>query len=62
MHRLNPNARSPYLEVLRRQKEVWELLIGAIETSWNRGFSMDWRVDPRISPEEVVADLTYGRD
>jgi len=44
------------------QKEVCDLLVATIEASWSRGFNLDWQVDPRISAEEVLADLTHGRD
>jgi len=54
--------RSPYLDVFKKQKEVWSDLITAFELGWKRSLSSDWRIDPLISSEEVLADLTYGRD
>lgn len=58
----NQIERSPYLEVLEKQKEVLAQLTTAFEASWKRAVDSDWRIDPQICPEEVMADLAYGRD
>ena len=62
MHRPNQIHPNLYLEALRKQADAWHELIAAFENSWSRSFGQDWRVDPAISVEEVVADLSYGRD
>ena len=62
MHTLNQMDPNLYLEVLRRQAQVWSDLRTALEETWNRSFSLRWTVETRISGEEVLADLGYGRD
>jgi hypothetical protein len=56
---MDPNL---YLEALRKQAQVWEDLITAFEDTWNRAFSRKWKVQVRITEEEVLADLGHGRD
>jgi hypothetical protein len=56
---MDPNL---YMEVLRRQAQVWTDLRTAFEETWNRSFSLRWTVETGISGEEVLADLAYGRD
>lgn len=62
MHTLNQMDPNLYLEALRKQAQVWEDLITAFEDAWNRPFSPKWKVQVRITEEEVLADLGYGRD
>ncbi len=62
MQSLHRMERSPYLEVLAKQLEVWEQLIVALKETWDRAFSPDCQLDPQISPQEIWADLTHGRD
>ena len=62
MHTLNQMDPNLYVEVLRRQAQVWTDLRTALEETWNRSFSLRWTVETRISGEEVLADLGYGRD
>ena len=62
MHTLNQMDPNLYLEVLRRQAQVWSDVRAALEETWNRSFSLRRRVETRISGEEVLADLGYGRD
>ncbi|TNF61989.1 MAG: hypothetical protein EP303_04700 [Deltaproteobacteria bacterium] len=62
MHTLNQMDPNLYLEALRKQAQVWEDLITAFEDAWNRAFSPKWKVQVRITEEEVLADLGYGRD
>jgi hypothetical protein len=56
---MDPNL---YLEVLRKQAQVWTDLMEAVEDMWSRSFSFDWAVEARVSEEEVLGDLAYGRD
>jgi hypothetical protein len=56
---MDPNL---YLEVLRKQAQVWTDLMEAVEDMWSRSFSFDWVVEARVSEEEVLGDLAYGRD
>ena len=62
MHTLNQMDPRLSAEVLRRQARVWEDLGKALEDAWNRSVSLHWSVKTRISSEEVLADLAYGRD
>ena len=62
MHTLNQMDPNLYLEVLRRQAQVWSDLRTALEETWNRSFSLRWTVKTSISSEEVLADLVHGRD
>jgi hypothetical protein len=56
---MDPNL---YLEVLRKQAQVWEDLFTALEDSWDRWVRRQWAPDSLISVDEVLADLAYGRD
>jgi hypothetical protein len=56
---MNPKL---YLEVLRKQAEVWDELIAAFTSTWDRMFQPRWTPENKISLEDVLADLTYGRD
>ena len=56
---MDPNL---YLEVLRKQAEVWEDLFTALEDNWNRWVRRHRAPESVISIEEVLADLAYGRD
>jgi hypothetical protein len=51
-----------YVEVLRRQARVWTDLRTAFEDAWNRSYRLRWTAKTRVSREEVLADLAYGRD
>jgi hypothetical protein len=62
MHTLNQMDPNLYVEVLRRQAQVWTDLRTVFEETWNRAFSLRWTVETRISGEEVLADLAHGRD
>jgi hypothetical protein len=62
MHTLNQMDPSLYAEVLRKQARVWEDLGRTLEDLWKRSVSLRWAVKTRISSDEVLADLAYGRD
>jgi hypothetical protein len=51
-----------YREVLRKQAEVWDDLIAAFAATWDRLFEPRWTPENRVSIEDVLADLAYGRD
>jgi hypothetical protein len=51
-----------YLEVLRKQAQVWEDLMAAFEDTWTRWAKLPWTPENSISLEDVLADLAYGRD
>jgi len=62
MHTLNQMDPNLYLEVLRKQAQVWTDLMEAVEDMWSWSFSFDWAVEASVSEEEVLGDLAYGRD
>jgi len=51
-----------YAEARRRQARVWTDLIEALRQVWRRSSRKGWAILPTVSPEEVEADLAYGRD
>ncbi len=61
MHMLNQMDPSLYAEVLRKQEQAWTDMMAAFEDVWKRSFRRRWTVAARISIEEVLADLDYGR-
>ena len=62
MHMLSQMDPDLYREVLRKQTEVWDALITAFAATWDRLFEPRWAPENRVSIEEVLADLAYGRD
>ena len=62
MHALRQMDPKLYLEVLQKQAEFWDDLIAAFTDTWSRWFRPRWSLESRISLEDVLADLTYGRD
>jgi len=51
-----------YLNVLRKQSEVWADLVAALEDAWKHAVSPEWTVEVEISMEEILAELSYGQD
>jgi hypothetical protein len=51
-----------YREVLRRQARMWDALIAALMEPWDRWLRPRWTPENRISIEDVLFDLAYGRD
>jgi len=51
-----------YREVLRKQAEVWDDLIAAFSDAWDRLFQPRWTPENRLSIEDILADLAYGRE
>jgi hypothetical protein len=49
-------------EVRRRQAEFWDSCIRALAEALEQAFPRLGSEEPRISVEEVTADLAYGRD
>ena len=62
MHTVRQMDSNLYLAALRKQAEVWEGLLTALEDSWDRWVRRQWALESVISVEEVLADLAYGRD
>lgn len=62
MDMLNQIDRNLYLEVARKQVEVWSELVTAISADWRRSIGGGWDLQPDIHVEEVMEDLAYGRD
>ena len=62
MHTLSQMDPNLYLEVRRKQARVWDDLIAAVREAWNRRFKPRWTPESKISLEDVLGDLAYGRD
>lgn len=62
MDSFNPIDRSLHLEVGRKQAQLWAALFDALTEGWRGSRRRGWRVEPDISFEEVMQDLSYGRD
>ncbi|MBW2380593.1 MAG: hypothetical protein JRG70_13750 [Deltaproteobacteria bacterium] len=62
MHTLNQMDPKLYREVRRKQAQVWDDLIAAFIDTWDRTFQPLWTTENRISIDDVLADLAYGRD
>lgn len=62
MHTLYQMDPKLYREVLRRQARMWDALIAALMEPWDRWLRPRWTPENRISIEDVLFDLAYGRD
>jgi hypothetical protein len=62
MHMLNQLDPDLYREVLRKQAEVWDDLIVAFTAAWDRLLEPRWTPGNRVSIEDILADLAYGRE
>jgi hypothetical protein len=62
MHTLNQMDPRLARQVRRKQAEVWDILIAAFTDTWDRMFQPLWTADNRVSTDDVLADLAYGRD
>ena len=62
MHALKQMDPDLYAEALRKQARLSAELIALLERRWETAFGLRWIVKPRISLEEVMEDLAYGRD
>lgn len=62
MHGLNQMDTELYSNVLRKQSEVWTDLATALGRTWRRALSPAWTVEVEISMDEILADLSYGRE
>lgn len=62
MDALNQMDPKLYLNVLRKQSEVWADLVAALEDAWKHAVSPEWTVEVEISMEEILAELSYGQD
>lgn len=51
-----------YDEVLRRRAAVWTDFAAWLTRGWKRARMRRPRVETPVLPEEVLADLAYGRD
>ena len=62
MHTISQIDPDLFNRALRKQAELVDRIVDVLTGEWERGWSRDWPVDPRVSPEEVMEDLHYGRD
>lgn len=62
MHMLNQMDPNLYLAVRRKQAQVWDDLIAALTANWSPHFRPRWTPKNRVSLEDVLGDLAYGRD
>jgi len=62
MHMLNQMDPNLYLAVRQKQAQVWDDLIAALTANWSRHFRPRWTPENRISLEDILGDLAYGRD
>jgi hypothetical protein len=62
MHILKQMDPNLYLEVVRKQAQVWDDLMAAFEDTWTRWAKLPWTLENSISLDDVLADLAYGRD
>ncbi|MBW2626473.1 MAG: hypothetical protein JRE45_02535 [Deltaproteobacteria bacterium] len=62
MHTLKQMDPKLYAEVIRKQAQVWDDLIAAFTDTWDRLFQPLWTAENRVSVDDVLADLAYGRD
>ena len=62
MHTVRQMDPHLYARALQKQSELWDRILYALGGEGERGWSLRWRVSPRISQEDVMADLEYGRD
>lgn len=51
-----------YRRVLQTQAEMWDALIAAFVAGWDRTFEPRWTPENRVSLDDVLLDLAYGRD
>ncbi len=58
-YQLEPELRA---EVRRRQAGVWTDLMTVLEEAWASSRRRRLRSEARISVDEILADLAYGRD
>ena len=59
MHILKQMDPNLYLEVVRKQAQVWDVLMAAFEDTWTRSAKLPWSPENSISLEDVLADLAY---
>ncbi|MGB8225015.1 MAG: hypothetical protein WCF10_20680 [Polyangiales bacterium] len=59
LYQLDPELRA---EVRRRQAEVWTDLMTILKEAWASSRRPRMRWEARISADEILADLAYGRD
>ncbi|UCH29166.1 MAG: hypothetical protein JSV06_12985 [Myxococcales bacterium] len=62
MHTVSQIDPDLYTTALRKQAELWDRIIAVLSGEWERGFSRSWTVRPRVTLEEVMEDLEYGRE
>jgi hypothetical protein len=62
MDALNQMDPKLYLNVLRKQSEVWADLAAALGDTWRRAVSPAWAVEVEISIDEILAELSYGQE
>ena len=61
MHTVSQIDRTIYIRARQKQAELVDRIIGVLTGEWERGWSRHWRLEPDISPEEVMEDLQFGR-
>ena len=62
MHTVSQMDPDLYTRALRKQAELWDRIIAVLSGEWERGWSPTWTVNPRVTLEDVMEDLEYGRD
>ena len=62
MHELKQMDPKLYLKVLRTRAQFWDQVIAAFEDRLERWFNPVRSPEARISIEDVLTDLAYGRD
>jgi hypothetical protein len=62
MHTVSQMDPHLYARALRKQAELWDRIIDVLGGELERGWSLRWTVNPRISLDEIMEDLEYGRD
>ena len=61
MHDLNLIDRDLYLDVRRRQEELWDALIGALADALTGVSDTDWSAGLGLTADDLHEDLHFGR-
>lgn len=62
MHIVKQMSPSIYSRARQRQVELWDHIVAVLGGEWERGWSRRWRVEPSVALEELMEDLSYGRE
>ena len=61
MHIVNQIDPGLHARARQKQLELWDRIIAAVSGEWERGWTRQWKVNPRIQLDEVMEDLEYGQ-